>query len=63
MYAGTPAYHAHLIEYGHDMVTYNKEKVGTVKGYHIFSVSADMFESTYEKDCEKFAEKILKNLD
>lgn len=63
VYAGIPAYHAHLIEYGHDMVTHNKEKVGTVKGYHIFSVSADMFESTYEKDCEKFAEKILKGLE
>ena len=45
------------------MVNHNGEKVGTVKGYHIFSVSADMFEGAYEKDCEKFAEKIFKKLE
>ena len=63
VYSGSPARHGHLIEYGHDMVTHNGEKVGTVKGYHIFSVSADMFEGIYEKDCEKFAEKTFKKLE
>ncbi len=33
-----------------------------VLGYHIFSVSANMFENTYEKDCEKFADKIIEPL-
>lgn len=65
VYAGRPANHGHLIELGHKMVGHepNKKSVGNVKGYHIFSVSADMFESTYESDCEKFADEITKNLD
>ena len=65
VYAGRPANHGHLIEEGHEMVSHkpDKESLGNVKGYHIFSVSADIFESTYEDDCEKFADKITKSLD
>lgn len=57
VYAGKPAYHGHLIEYGH------KTKSGSrTKAYHIFKTSADAFESTYERDCDKFAEKIAEPL-
>ncbi len=75
VYSG--ASHAHLIENGHKLITpktRTTKKSGKlslknggkyiedVLGYHIFSVSADTFESKYEKDCEKFADKIMKNL-
>lgn len=62
VYAGRPAYHAHLIEHGHDMVTHSGKKVGRVQGYHIFKTAADEFESTYEADGEKFADKIAEQL-
>lgn len=63
VYSGKPAYHGHLIEYGHEMVTRSGKKVGRVQGYHIFKTAADEFEERYEKDSEKFADKILKPLD
>lgn len=62
VYSGKPAYHGHLIEYGHDMVTHSGQKVGTVQGYHIFKTAADDFESTYDGDCEKFADKLTREL-
>jgi len=77
VYSGAPARHGHLIEYGHKMITPKTrttkksgtlslknggEYVGDVLGYHIFSVSRDIFESQYEKDCEKFADKIVEPL-
>lgn len=76
VYSGAP--HAHLIEYGHKLITPKTRTtkksgklslknggnyIGDVLGYHIFSVSADMFESKYEEDCEKFADKIMKDLE
>lgn len=54
--------HGHLIEDGHEMITHSGEKVGNVLGYHIFKVSANIFEDTYEKDSEKFADKITEQL-
>lgn len=60
VYSSAP--HAHLIEYGHDMVTHSGKKVGRVQGYHIFKTAADEFEGTYESDCEKFADKIAEQL-
>lgn len=62
VYSGKPAYHGHLIEYGHDMVTHSGQKVGIVQGYHIFKTAADAFESTYDGDCEKFADKLTQEL-
>lgn len=57
VYAGKPAHHGHLIEYGH------KTKSGSrTKAYHIFKTSADAFENIYESDCDKFADKIAKPL-
>lgn len=78
VYMGAPAFHGHLIEYGHKQVTpktrttkksgkLNLENggkyIGDVLGYHIFSVSRNMFESQYEKDCDKFVDKIIKDLE
>ena len=57
VYAGKPARHGHLMEYGH------KTKSGSkTTAYHVFKTSADEFESTYEKDCEKFADTIIEPL-
>lgn len=57
VYAGSPAHHGHLIEYGH------KTKSGSrTRAYHVFKTSADAFESTYESDCDKFADRIAKPL-
>lgn len=57
VYTGAPGYHGHLLEYGH------KTKSGSkTTAYHVFKTSADEFESTYEKDCEKFADTIIEPL-
>lgn len=57
VYAGSPAHHGHLIEYGH------KTKSGSrTRAYHVFKTSADAFESTYESDCDKFSDKIAEPL-
>lgn len=57
VYAGKPAHHGHLIEYGH-----KTSNGGRTKAYHIFKTSADDFENTYESDCDKFADKITEPL-
>jgi hypothetical protein len=63
VYSGSPAHHGHLIEYGHEMVTHKGERTGKyVRGYHIFKSAADDFEGDYDKDCEKFSDKITEPL-
>lgn len=63
VYAGRPAFHAHLLEKGHRMVSHSREVIGEyVKGHHIFEVSANEFEATYNDDCDKFADKIATEL-
>lgn len=57
VYAGKPAHHGHLLEYGHKTSRGNK-----TKAYHIFKTSADAFENTYNNDCEDFANKIVEPL-
>jgi hypothetical protein len=45
------------------MVTHNGERTGKyVRGYHIFKSAADDFENDYDKDCEKFSDKITEPL-
>ena len=64
VYSGRPAYHGHLVEYGHEMVTHSGERTGKyVLGHLVFKNSADAFESTYEGDCERFADKITSPLE
>ena len=57
VYAGKPAHHGHLVEYGHKTKNGNR-----TKAYHTFKTSADAFESTYESDCDKLADKITEPL-
>ena len=72
VYSNAP--HAHLIEYGHEIVhsgggrmkkEKRKEQYGTgnyTRAFQLFRRAADEFESTYETDCEKFALKIIEPL-
>ena len=63
VYAGRPANHAHLIEYGHRIVSHSGEDTGkVVAGHLIFKAAGDVFDSEYEKDCEDFADKIIEPL-
>jgi len=72
VYSNAP--HAHLIEYGHEIVhsgggkmkrEKRKREYGTGKytrAFHLFRRAAEEFESVYETDCEKFALKIVEPL-
>ncbi len=57
VYAGSPAFHGHLVEYGHKL-----PNGAMTKAYHVFKTSADEFQSKYEKDCDKFVDKITEEL-
>lgn len=59
VYGASP--HAHLIEYGHRQVVNGKE-VGFVEGRHVFETAYNQFQNQYYKDCEDFAEDILREL-
>ena len=60
VYGGSP--HAHLVEYGHRQVTKDGKEVGYVEGKRIYEKSKNEFESEFNKDCENFAEDMLKEL-
>ncbi|MCD7777609.1 MAG: HK97 gp10 family phage protein [Clostridiales bacterium] len=64
VYAGTPAYHAHLLECGHNI---QKKKGGKVYGrttaFKVFEKAHSQFQPEYESDCEKFADDLIKKLD
>ena len=48
VYNGSP--HAHLLEYGHRMLTHTGEMLGYVTGYHIVEHAAKAFEQEYLDD-------------
>ena len=58
VYAGKPAYHAHLVDKGHRIVVDGKE-VGFVKGKHFFEAGAKEYEPQYYEDVEKFLDDML----
>lgn len=63
VYVGEPAYHGHLIEHGHEMVSHSGTSTGIyVHGYHVFKKAEDKFKSDYERDSEKFADEIVEPL-
>ena len=64
VYTGAPANHGHLIEHGHEMVTHDGKSTGRfVHGRRVFQKAEIEFESTYETDCEKFADEIADTLE
>ena len=62
VYNGAP--HAHLIEYGHNMVTHDGKLVGFVPGKHILENSALAYQPNFQKNIEsKLMEKVEEALD
>ena len=62
VYNGAP--HAHLIEYGHNMVTHDGKLVGFVPGKHILENSALAYQPNCQKNIEsKLIEKVEEALD
>lgn len=58
VYGGAPAYHLHLLEHGHRIVSNGQEK-GFVQGKFFFRDSETEFQSEYYKDIEKFIDGLL----
>ena len=50
--------HAHLIEYGHRMVTKSGKEVGFVKGYHVLDGIKEDFEEEFNKDIEDMLDNL-----
>lgn len=59
VYAGKPAYHAHLLEYGHRMVTKDGKEVGFVKGKHFFEDAAEEYKPEYYNEVEDWIDDML----
>ena len=62
VYGGKPAFHAHLLEHGHRMVSKTGEELGFVQGYNVFEDSRNEFAPVFEKDIEDFIDKITEEL-
>lgn len=60
VYGGKPAYHIHLLEYGH-RITKGKDgpEIGFVKGKYFFKDSAKDFEPKHYNDVQKFLDSTL----
>lgn len=59
VYAKAPAYHAHLLEYGHRMVTKDGKEVGFVKGKHFFEDAAEEYKPEYYNEVEDWIDDML----
>lgn len=59
VYGGKPAYHIHLLEYGHRKVSKDGEELGFVKGAHFFEDAAKEFPETHYKDLQAFLDETL----
>lgn len=63
VYSGKPAYHGHLIEYGHIVKNEkNGEELGYADGFDVFDEAAKEFESKFFNDTEEFIDKVAKDL-
>lgn len=51
--------HAHLIEYGHRLVTKDGREIGWVDGKFVFEESEQEFQGTFFNDCEDFIDEVL----
>jgi hypothetical protein len=61
VYGGKPAYHIHLLEYGHKLVSKDGKELGFVKGEHFFEDAAKEFPATHYNDLQKFLDETLDN--
>lgn len=63
VYFGSPAFHGHLIEDGHDLVR-NGKSIGRVKGYEILAKAHKKFESEFFNHVENdLLDFIIKELE
>lgn len=60
VYAGKPAYHAHLVDRGHRLVIKGKE-IKFIKGKHFFESGAKEYEPQFYDDTQNFIDKMLDN--
>lgn len=63
VFAGKPAFHAHLLEYGH--IIRNEEngaELGFAPGYHIFEESAKEFEAPFFQSVNQFIDEVAKTI-
>lgn len=61
VYAGSPAFHAHLLNNGHRIVDKNGKEHGFAKGHHFFEGGATVYEKEYHEDTQKFIDDLLDN--
>lgn len=59
VYGGKPAYHIHLLEYGHRKITKDGKEIGFVQGEHFFEEAAKEFERVHYTDMQKFLDETL----
>ena len=70
VYAGKPAYHAHLIDRGHRIVTPHNwrkkprisgggEVKGRAKARPFFKPAGEKFEDKFREDCQKFLDDLI----
>lgn len=59
VYGGKPAYHIHLLEYGHRKVNKDGKEVGFVEGKHFFEKGSKKFQSEHYDDVQKFLDATL----
>ncbi|MGE4272063.1 MAG: HK97 gp10 family phage protein [Desulfitobacterium sp.] len=59
VYGGKPAYHIHLLEYGHRQVTADGREVGFVKGFYFFEEAFKEFRNPYYQDVQKWLDETL----
>ena len=57
--AKKPAYHAHLIEYGHKKVLWGRRTADIVRGFYLFDKAEKDFKPTFETDCERFVNELI----
>lgn len=60
VYPTKPAYHAHLVDKGHRMLTHQKEDRGRVRGVHAMEYAEDAFTERFETDCSDWVDEMLK---
>ena len=53
--------HAHLLEYGHRLLSHGKE-VGVVPGVAVFETARKRFEQTFVDDCEHWIDEVMDKL-
>ena len=59
VYGGHPAYHAHLIEYGHRRIARDGSEHGFTHGYYVFEKALKGYESKYVENTRGFIDKLI----